>query len=98
VKHLPEHIQKHIQTIAEQEKAFQSSKTAMARIGHSIGGFVASARFIVLHVIWFASWLLINLAPPFGLRPFDPFPFPLLGSILEIEGFSPASFSSGKIK
>jgi uncharacterized membrane protein len=92
VKHLPQHIQKHIQAIAEQEKAFQSRKTAMARIGHSIGGFVGSSWFILLHVIWFTSWLMFNLLPMSRFRPFDPFPFPLLGSIIEIEGIFLASF------
>jgi uncharacterized membrane protein len=92
VKHLPQHIQKHIQAIAEQEKAFQSRKSVMARIGHAVGGFVGSSSFIALHVVWFTAWLLLNLAPPSQLKPFDPFPFPLLGSIIEIEGIFLASF------
>jgi uncharacterized membrane protein len=90
LKHLPEHIRKHIEAIAEHEKAFQSRKTALARTGHLIGGFVSSSGFIILHVVWFTSWLVLNLLP--RLRPFDPFPFPLLGSIIEIEGIFLASF------
>lgn len=91
MKHLPDHIQKHIQAIAEHEKDFQSRKSATARIGHAIGSFIGSAWFILLHVLWFSAWLLLNLVPSL-LRPFDPFPFPLLGSIIEIEGIFLASF------
>lgn len=88
MKHLPEHIQKHIETIAEQEKAFESRKTVMARLGHTVGGFVGSSAFVLLHVIWFGSWLLVNSLG----HAFDPFPFPLLAIMIEIEGIFLASF------
>ena len=92
VKHLPEHIQKHIEAIADQEKAFESRKSAMAKFGHAIGGFVGSSGFIALHVIWFTTWLSLNLIPASRFQHFDPFPFPLLAILIEIEGIFLASF------
>ncbi len=92
MKHIPEHIQKHIETIAQQEKEFQSNQSTVERLGHVIGGFVGSFPFVLLHVFWFGAWLLWNTAPQRYFRAFDPFPFPLLGIIVEIEGIFLASF------
>ncbi len=92
MKHLPEHVQKHIQTIAQQEKEFQARHTTLERIGHTIGGFVGSFLFILLHVVWFSTWLFCNTVPNRWLPAFDPFPFPLLAILIEIEGIFLVSF------
>src|SRR4051794_8924937 len=92
LKHIPEHIQKHIQTIAQQEKEFQSRQTKLEKLGHSVGGFVGSFPFILLHVVWFSFWLFVNTVPSRLVPAFDPFPFPLLAILIEIEGIFLVSF------
>ncbi len=92
MKHLPEHVQKHIQTIAQQEQAFQSRQTVIEKIGHAVGGFVGSFAFILLHVVWFSLWLSLNTIPHHWFPPFDPFPFSLLAIIIELEGIFLVSF------
>ena len=92
VKHIPEHIQKHIQTIAQQEKEFQSRQTLFEKIGHSVGSFVGSFPFIVMHLMWFSFWLCVNSTPNQWHSSFDPFPFPLLAILIEIEGIFLVSF------
>ena len=92
MKHLPVHIQKHIQTIAQQEKEFQARHTRVERLGHSIGSFVGSFPFILLHLVWFSAWLLLNTVPNRWIPVFDPFPFPLLAILIEIEGIFLVSF------
>ena len=92
VEHLPDHIKRHIDTIADQEKAFQLGQTTIERVGHSIGSFIGSFPFILLHVIWFGMWLLINTVPSRWFVAFDPFPFPLLAIIVEIESIFLVSF------
>ncbi len=86
MKHLPEHIQKHIQTISQQEKEFQARQTTLDKLAHVTGSFVGSFPFILLHVIWFSCWLLINTVPNRWISPFDPFPFALLAILIEVEG------------
>jgi uncharacterized membrane protein len=44
----------------------------------------ASTPFLVLHVAWFAGWMLINTGYA-GIAPFDPFPFGLLTMIVSLE-------------
>lgn len=92
MKHLPEHVQRHIQTIAQQEKEFQSRHSTIAKFGHAVGGFVGSFPFILLHIVWIGLWLLVNTVPNHWIRAFDPFPFPLLAIVIEIEGIFLASF------
>ncbi len=92
MKHIPEHIRKHIETIAQHEKDFQSRQTAFERIGHFVGGFVGSFPFILIHVVWFSSWLFLNSSKYRFVPAFDPFPFPLLAILIEIEGIFLASF------
>ena len=46
--------------------------------------FAASTPFLILHVVWFAGWMLVNTGF-FGLHPFDPFPFGLLTMIVSLE-------------
>jgi len=83
---------KHIQTIAQQEKEFQSRQTRLEKIGHSVGSFVGSFPFILLHIVWFSLWLLTNTVPNRWFPVFDPFPFSLLAILIEIEGIFLVSF------
>lgn len=92
MQHLPQHIQKHIQTIATQEKDFQLRQTSAEKFGHSIGGFIGSLPFVLLHLAWFCVWILVNTVPNRAIGRFDPFPFPLLAIIIGIEGIFLVSF------
>jgi uncharacterized membrane protein len=80
------------QTIAQQEKEFQARHTWVEKLGHAISSFVGSFPFILLHLVWFSAWLLLNTLPNRWLPVFDPFPFPLLAILIEIEGIFLVSF------
>lgn len=47
-----------------------------------IAGFIGMPWFLVIHALWFAAWVALNALLP---RPFDAFPFGLLGIILSVE-------------
>lgn len=40
--------------------------------------------FIVVHIVWFAVWLVWNINPH-GKNTFDPFPFALMTMIVSLE-------------
>ena len=44
----------------------------------------SSPVFLLVHVLWFASWILWNVGA-LGFRPFDPFPFGLLTMVVSLE-------------
>lgn len=53
------------------------------RIADKIAALSASKTFLLLHVVWFLCWTLINTLV--GSRAFDPFPFGLLTMIVSLE-------------
>lgn len=44
-----------------------------------------TVTFLVTNALWFLSWILFNLYPPFGLQAFDPFPFIFLTTSVSLE-------------
>jgi uncharacterized membrane protein len=46
----------------------------------------------VLHLVLLVAWLLMNSGRIPGLRPFDPYPFSLLGVIVAVEAVILSSF------
>ena len=45
----------------------------------------ASGPALVVHVLWFAVWLSVNMGLLPRVQPFDPFPFPFLTLIVSLE-------------
>jgi uncharacterized membrane protein len=61
-----------------------AKRSAIVRIADRLTRVAASTPFLVLHVVWFAAWMLVNTGY-LGLRPFDPFPFGLLTMVVSLE-------------
>ena len=88
----PNHVQEHIDTILKHEQDFLDRRTATDRLGDSIAAFVGSLRFVVIHLITFAAWMLVNTSRALAWGRFDPFPFSLLGTCISLEAILVASF------
>jgi uncharacterized membrane protein len=84
---------RNIETIAQLEEAAQRSKTAADRLADKITHFAGSMRFVYLHVVWFAGWIVFNTA---GLVPeqwrIDPFPFTFLTFVVSLEAIFLSTF------
>lgn len=50
-----------------------------------IAEFAGSIAFLMIHVAWFGSWLLVNSVKLPGIPQFDPFPFGLLTLTVSLE-------------
>ncbi|HEU4630974.1 MAG TPA: DUF1003 domain-containing protein [Gemmatimonadaceae bacterium] len=59
-------------------------RTRAQALADHLTRIASSTTFLLLHLLWFALWILVN-SGIFGVRPFDPFPFGLLTLILSIE-------------
>jgi uncharacterized membrane protein len=44
-----------------------------------------SMPFLVINFLWFSIWIVINVGLIPGIKPFDPFPFGLLTTIVSLE-------------
>ena len=51
------------------------------RITHFSGSFI----FLIMNVVWFAVWIVLNLNIIPNVEPFDPYPFGLLTLIVSLE-------------
>jgi uncharacterized membrane protein len=61
----------------------QQKQTPVERLTDWIAAFSGSIYFLLLHVVWFALWIGLNVA--FESDPFDPFPFGLLTMVVSLE-------------
>lgn len=88
---VPSHVQEHIETIAKHEQEFLERRSLAERMGDFTAAVVGNLGFVAVHVVLFASWILVNTLQVRGIRHFDPVPFSLLGTVVAIEGILLAS-------
>ena len=79
--------------IIQSLKARQDEKRTWAeKIADTMTDLFGSIGFLVVNIIWFAIWIVINLGLIPGVAPFDPFPFGLLTMIVSLEAIMLAIF------
>ncbi len=86
------HLQEHIDLIARHEQEFIAQRTWAERAGDAIASFAGSFRFVAFHLVFFLGWIALNTLHTAGRWRFDPYPFPMLDTILAIEAILLASF------
>src|ERR1017187_53320 len=84
--------QSHIDSIVRQEEEALERRSSSERLADAVGGFAGSLLFVVLHLELLVTWLLINTGRIPRARPFDPYPFSLLGVIVAVEAVILSSF------
>jgi uncharacterized membrane protein len=81
-----------IESIINLERRDHADLPALHRISHGVGWFVGTIHFIILQCFGVLTWILLNAGPAHLLRPFDPYPFPLLSVVLSLEAVLLTSF------
>ena len=87
----PKAVAANIQSVAQMETSLERGRTLVDRIADIIGGFSGSMTFVLLHVIWFTAWFVLNTLP-LGIKHFDPYPFILLAMVVSVEGVLLSTF------
>ena len=82
----------HINSIVRQEEEALEQRSSSERLADAIGGFAGSLPFIAVHLVFLLAWLLVNDGEIPWARPFDPYPFSLLGVIVAVEAVILSSF------
>lgn len=85
-------VLENIQAIIEIEEDQERHRTLGNRIGDAIGTFAGTITFVVLHLVGFVAWALVNREMIPGLPAFDPYPFNLLTMIVSMEGVLISTF------
>ena len=63
------------------ERGTRDSRSAVERLTDAVSNHASSASFVVAHLVWFTTWIGLNLHRP----AFDPFPFSLLTLAVSLE-------------
>lgn len=87
---LDDEIESNILKIAEIEEAQKSNRTIGEKISELIAAFCGSMAFVYVHVVWFASWILVNSV--FKIAQFDPFPYTFLTLVVSLEAIFLSTF------
>lgn len=73
------------QIIKSYEAKALKKRSFAIRLADSLTSFFGSIHFFVINIIFFASWVLINTGKLPVVRPVDPFPFPMLTTLVSLE-------------
>lgn len=88
---LPRTLADNIRGLYARHASEQRERPLHVRVADIITRFSGGIAFVGLHVLWFGSWILLNLGVP-GDANFDPFPFGLLTTIVSLEAIFLTSF------
>jgi uncharacterized membrane protein len=84
--------EKNIESILKLEQEDERELSAFHRVSHAVGRFVGTIYFVLIQCIFVLLWIGLN-THLFGNAPaFDPYPFPLLSTVLALEAVLLTSF------
>src|SRR6476661_8542578 len=85
-------LEENVQAIKRWESAILLARSQAEQVSDWIVSTAGSGPVLVLHVVWFGAWVILNAGAIHGLRPFDPFPYPFLTMAVSLEAIFLALF------
>lgn len=76
---------RNINRVAELEANFEERRSRTDRVVSAVADWTGSLSFLLLHLTWFALWIVINGTSLLPMKKFDPFPFVLLSVAVSCE-------------
>jgi len=81
--------QRNIRAIAEIEAKGHRRRGRLERASDYVTRFAGSPWFVLLHLLWFATWIGVNAV---SAHPLDPYPFTFLTFLVSLEAIFLTSF------
>jgi len=81
-----------IETVTQLTQQFSRNRSRSVRLGEAVIHSVASAPYIFGHLLGVGVWIALNAGVIPSIRPFDPYPFSLLGLAVSLEAVFLAMF------
>ena len=88
----PASVAENVEKIISVESEALRPRSRSEAITDSIGGFVGTISFVVVQIVAFGGWVIVNAGIVSQIPPFDPFPYPLLSSTTSLEAVLIAAF------
>jgi uncharacterized membrane protein len=84
-------IDRNIRTLHRLRLEVEQGRNLRERIADILTYFSGNLSFVYFHVLWFGLWFLIN-SGYLGIKPFDPYPYGLLGLVVALEAIFLSTF------
>jgi len=78
-------FQRRLQNIQSFQARFTRHRNRRQKFADVVTAFSGTVEFLIVHAAWFGLWIAWNIGVIPGLKPFDPFPFVLLTTVVSIE-------------
>jgi uncharacterized membrane protein len=77
--------------VRQEEEALERRSTS-ERFADAVGVFAGSLLFVLIHLLLLIAWIAVNTRSVLAIKPFDPYPFSLLGVGVAVEAVILSSF------
>ena len=77
-------VYRNIRELCDYRSEHEQKLTASERAANRIAQYTGTTAFLYLNAVFFVVWISLNLGA-FGMKPFDPFPFGMLTTIVSLE-------------
>lgn len=84
-------LEQNIEAIESYRHKAEEGKGLEDRVADWITHVSGSLMFVWIHMAWFALWVALNLGI-LGIRPFDPYPFGMLTTVVSLEAIFLSTF------
>ena len=81
-----------VDRVAHERDVLERVKRAQDRAADGITAFAGSLKFVYIHAVWFAIWILLGIGILGAGLQFDEFPFGLLTMIVSLEAIFLSTF------
>jgi uncharacterized membrane protein len=78
-------LEENLRAIVRWEQEALHRRSKVEQLSDRITSIGAKGSVLVAHALWFGGWIAINTGAMPVVAAFDPFPFPLLTSIVSLE-------------
>ena len=77
--------EQNIEDIVRLQKRTENNRSGAERLADIVARVAGSTPFIILHVVWFGAWVVLNLGVVSAIPPWDPFPYSFLTLVVSLE-------------
>ena len=77
-------VYKNIREICDHKRKHELKLSTAEKVAARVSQFAGTTTFVYINAIFFAVWILLNVGL-FGMKPFDPFPFVMLTTVVSLE-------------
>ena len=74
-----------IEDIVRLQQDAEQRRSRAERLADLVARVAGGTPFIILHVVWFGAWVLLNVGAVSAIPPWDPFPFSFLTLVVSLE-------------